>query len=151
MTQTTLYRKRKRKAIEAYFGSALVFIVSYLFAAALVAPLRWSPYVLPIYLLLPFVVCIFWLIAFGINSLVIKVIRGGRLFRKVADRYVQDVIAQVLLLFFAAALSHSVLWNRWIGIVAMALVALNLAARLAFALKDKELRSSPERTTILTD
>jgi hypothetical protein len=121
-------------AVEAYFGSIVAFMVSFLFARQLFAGRCTGWQVITAVILLIFAVSIFWLLVFYINSLVIKILRIGGIFRKMANRHAQDILIEVLVAVFAYELAISVSWTRWIGIFCLLLLGTNLAAALLLVL-----------------
>jgi hypothetical protein len=121
-------------AAEAYFGSMVAFVVSFLFAWKLFAGRCTGWQVIGVGIFLLFAVSIFWLLVFYLNSLVIKILRTGGIFRKMANRHAQDILIQVVVATFAYELSISVSWTRWIGIFCLLLFGANFAAALLLAL-----------------
>jgi hypothetical protein len=124
-------------AVEAYFGSIVALVVSFLFARQLFAGRCTGWQVIGAGIFLLFAVSIFWLLVFYLNSLVIKILRTGGIFRKMANRHAQDILIEVVVATFAYELSISVSWTRWIGIFCLLLLGANLAAALLLAL-DRE-------------
>jgi hypothetical protein len=120
--------------VEAYFGGIVAFMVSFLFAWQLFACrcLVWQAIAVGILLL--FAVSIFWLVVFYFNSLLIKILRTCGIFCNMANRNVQDIFIQVVVVAFAYELSISVSWTRWIGIFCLLLIGVNLVAALFLAL-----------------
>jgi len=127
-------RISERNAVEAYFGSIVAFVVSFLFSWQLFAGRCPGWQAIAVGILLFFAVSIFWLFVFYINSLIIKILRTGGIFRKMADRHAQDILIEIIVAIFAYGLSISVSWTRWIGIFCLLLLGLNLAAALLLAL-----------------
>ena len=121
-------------AVEAYFGSIVAFMVSFLFVWQLFAGRCTGWQVITAVILLVFAVSIFWLLVFYLNSLVIKILRIGGIFRKMANRHAQDILIEVLVAVFAYELAISASWTRWIGIFCLLLLGTNLAAALLLVL-----------------
>jgi hypothetical protein len=121
-------------AVEAYFGTILALVVSFLFARQLFAGryTGWPAIAVGIFLLVT--VSIFWLFIFYFNSLLIKILRTFGIFRKMANRHAQDILTKIVVAVFAYELSISVSWTRWIGIFCLLLLGFNLAAALLLAL-----------------
>ena len=120
--------------LEAYVLGAVVYLLSYLFAANLLLPrLTWwqTAIVLP---LLLFGLWISWLIVLYINSLIAKGCETIGLFPDLPRRHVQSVLMGILTTVFAAQLLTADPWLRVIGALWLAAVALNLAAALMLAL-----------------
>jgi hypothetical protein len=121
-------------AVEAYFGTILALVVSFLFARQLFAGRCTGWQAIAVGILLLVTVSIFWLFVFYFNSLLIKILRTCGIFRKMANRHAQDIFIQVVVAAFAYELSISVSWTRWIGIFCLLLLGTNLAAALLLVL-----------------
>jgi hypothetical protein len=121
-------------AAEAYFGSIVAFLVSFLFAWQLFAGPCTGWQAIAVGILLLFAVSIFWLFVFYINSLLIKILRTCGIFRKMTNRHAQDILIEVVVAAFAYELLISVSWTRWIGIFCLLLLGANLVAALLIAL-----------------
>jgi hypothetical protein len=120
-------------AAEAYFGSIVFFLVSFLFTWQLFAGRCTGWQAIAVGILLLFAVSIFWLLVFYINSLVIKILRTGGIFRKMANRHVQDILIEVVVAVFAYELAISDFsWTRWIGIFCLLLLGANFISALLF-------------------
>jgi hypothetical protein len=117
-------------AAEAYFGSIVVFLVSFLFAWQLFVGRCTGWQAIAVGILLLFAVSIFWLFVVYFNSLLIKILRTGGIIRKMANRYAQDVFIQVVVAALAYELSISVSWTRWLGIFCLLLLGANVVAAL---------------------
>lgn len=123
--------------LEAHLGSFLVFTIPYVLGAYL---FLWEPHgwiAFMGYALLLFAVCAFWLFALYANSLIIKVIRACGVFRETPDRYVQDILVWVLIIIFAGRLAVSDSWLRWVGVVCLAVISLNVAAAVFLTLLNR--------------
>jgi hypothetical protein len=116
--------------LEAYFGSFVVFAISYLLGAQffLRGHSGWSTFA--ICALLLFAVWVFWIFALCIGSLVIKALQTFGLLQKTPVRYLQDVFVWTLIAIFAGrlAVTHSPL--RCAGMACLALIGLNVAAAM---------------------
>jgi hypothetical protein len=117
-------------AAEAYFGSMVAFVVSFLFAWQLFTGRCTGCQAIGVGIFLLFAVSIFWLLVFYFNSLVIKILRTGGIFRKMANRHVQDILIEVVVAVIAYELSISVSWTRWLGIFCLLLLGANVVAAL---------------------
>ena len=118
--------------------SVFVFIVNYLFAVQLLAPLYSSWLFFPALVGLLFGVWIFWLALLYLNWLVAKLCWRCGLFIDLPANRVQSVIFGIVTSIFAAELMASGRWFCWIGMVWIAAVALNLSAALLLALKNDD-------------
>jgi hypothetical protein len=121
-------------AAEAYFGSIMAFLVSFLSAWQLFASRCTGWPAIAVGILLLFAVSLFWLVVFYFNSLLIKILRAGGIIRKMANRHAQDILIEVVVAIFAYELSLSVSWMRWIGMSCLLLLGANFAAALLLAL-----------------
>ena len=120
--------------LEAYVLGAVVYLISYLFAANLLLPkLNWwqNAIVLP---LLLFGIWIGWLIVLYLNSLIAKGCESIGLCTDVPRRRVQSVLMGILTTVFAAQLLTAGPCLRVIGALWILAVVLNLAAALMLAL-----------------
>ncbi len=120
--------------LEAYVLGAVVYLISYLFAANLLLPkLNWwqTAIVLP---LLLFGIWISWLIVLYLNSLIAKGCESIGLCTDVPRRRVQSVLMGILTTVFAAQLLTGGPCLRVIGALWIFAVVLNLAAALMLAL-----------------
>jgi hypothetical protein len=120
--------------LEAYVLGAIVYLISYLFAANLLLPKlnAWqAAMVLP---LLLFGLWISWLIVLYLNSLIAKGCEKVGLCADLPRRRVQSVLMGILTTMFAAQLLTAGPWLRAIGALWIIAVALNLAAALLLAL-----------------
>ena len=115
---------------EAYLGGIVTFLVSFLFAWQLFADRCTGWQAIAVGILLLLAVSILWLLVFYLNSLVIKILRIGGIFRKMANRHAQDILIEVLVAVFAYELAISVSWTRWIGISSLLLLGANFVAAL---------------------
>src|ERR1017187_10290865 len=121
-------------AAEAYLGGIVTFLVSFLFSWQLLAGrcTGWQAIAVGIVLLLA--VSILWLLVFYLDSLVIKILRIGGIFRKMANRHAQDILIQIVVAAFAYELAISVSWMRCIGFFCLLLLGVNFAAALLLVL-----------------
>jgi hypothetical protein len=109
-------------------------MVSFLFAWQLFAGPCPVGQAIALGILLFFAVSIFWLFVFYLNSLVIKILRTGGIFRKMANRHAQDILIEIIVAVLACELSTSASWTRWIGIFCLLLLGTNFVAALFLAL-----------------
>jgi hypothetical protein len=126
--------------IEACTVGNAIFLITYLFAASLLWPkLRAWQVVIVLPLLLP-TIWIAWLIVLYLNSLIVKGCWALRLFTDLARNRVQSVLMGIATTILAAQLMVADSWLRWIGLIWIAAVGLNLGAALILALFHEEPR-----------
>ncbi len=139
-----LRRKRLTRSedngVEAHVMSVVVFLINYLFAVQLLAPPLCSWTFFFGLVVLFFAVWIFWLVVLYLNWLIAKICWRCGLFNDLPATRVQSVLFGIMTSIFAAELIASGRWFRWIGIVWIAAVALNLSAALLLALRNDESR-----------
>lgn len=116
------------RAGEAYLGSVALFVVAYLAAWNLFAGSLSGWRLMVVAIALVFIVWIFWLAVFFLNSLVIKALRAPGLFAGTPVRTLQHVFIAVILAALAARLSIEAHWTRWVGMFFLAALVLNLLA-----------------------
>jgi len=117
-----------------------IFLITYLFAASLLWPkLRTWEVVVVLPLLLP-TIWIAWLIVLHLNSLIVKGCWALGLFTDLPRNRVQSVLMGITTTILAAQLMVVDSWLRWIGLIWIATVGLNLGAALILALFHEEPR-----------
>ena len=120
--------------LEAYVLGAVVYLISYLFAAnLLLRKSTWREAIIVLPLLL-FGLWIGWLIVLYLHSLIAKGCEMIGLCADLPRRRVQSVLMGILTTMFAAQLLTAGPWLRAIGALWIGAVALNLAAALMLAL-----------------
>ena len=134
-------RRAEKNGTEAWVGNIAIYLINYLFFA------QFIPAHLPLWqraLLLVgvvFLVWLFWLLVFYLNSLIIKLLRQLGLFRSIPTRRAQSI----LLGTWATAMAFALLERgSWIGEVAsiwLVAVAMNLAAAAVLAFRHGPSRS----------
>ena len=120
--------------LEAYVVSLAIYFVQYILFAAKLVPLInqcWLIAVLLVVLL--FVVWLFWVLVLSINSLVIKLLHRGGMFRAIPIRRAQSILFGILTTAMAIALLTSGSSMRMIGFGWLAAVMLNLAAAVVLS------------------
>jgi len=124
-------RRTEKSWREANTMGLAVFWISYLFFARLLpgGAAGWiNLLVLPS---LAFATFLFWLMALYLNSLIIKVIRGGGFMSGVSDSRAQVVLVAALTTVFAFCLLRTGSWIRVVGAIWIIGVVLNhIAAAL---------------------
>ncbi len=121
---------------ETCLGSVVVLLIPYFFLVDLAMNHvgRWVAFGTGVALL--FAIWIFWLVVLYLNWVIIQVLHGLGFFRGVTERHLQDILVGLIITFFASELSILNSWVRWIGILWLIILAMNLAATLSLALKD---------------
>jgi len=119
---------------ETCLGSVVVLLIPYFFLVDLVMNHvgRWMAFGTGVALL--FAIWIFWLVVLYLNWVMIQVLHGLGFFRAVTERHLQDILVGLIITFFASELSILNSWVRWIGILWLIILAMNLAATLSLAL-----------------
>jgi hypothetical protein len=119
---------------ETCLGSLVVLLIPYFFLVDLVMNHvgRWMAFGTGVALL--FAIWIFWLVVLYLNWVMIEVLHGLGFFRGVTERHLQDILVGLIITFFASELSILNSWVRWIGILWLIILAMNLAATLSLAL-----------------
>ena len=125
---------------EAYFGSFGILIVSLAFGLQLLGTRFGGWRGILVFVFLVFAIFVFWMLVFFINSIAIKVLRACGCFSKTAGRHVQDIFIGVVLAAFACGLSTFDSWTRWLGILCLLLIGINVLAALLLTLDRRERR-----------
>jgi hypothetical protein len=86
---------------------------------------------------LAFLLCVFWSVFFYLNALLIRAGMLGSLPRLRA----QSLLIGILTSCLAIALVRSGTWTKWVGLVWLSAVALNVAAAALLALQSRDARS----------
>lgn len=118
----------EKNALEAWIGGIIFYLISYLFAAHLVVDETTLWKQIPLLILVAFLIWLFWLLVLYINSVIIKLLRAGGLFRTVPTRHAQSILLGITTTALAYGLVTSDSWMRSVGIIWMVAVAINLAA-----------------------
>ena len=128
-------RRAEKNGAEAWMGNIVIYLVNYLFFAQFIpAHLQlWQRALLLTALL--FLVWLFWLAVFYLNSLIIGMLRLVGVFRTIPTRRAQSI----LLGTWATAMAFDLLERgSWVGEVAaiwLVAVAMNLAAAAVLAFR----------------
>jgi hypothetical protein len=132
--------RSERSWVEAYTVGNAIFLITYLFAASLLWPkLRPWELVIVLPLLLP-TIWIAWLILLYLYSLVVKWCWALGLCTDLSRNRVQSVLMGITTTILAAQLVVADSWLRWIGLIWIVAVGLNLGAALILALFHEEPR-----------
>jgi hypothetical protein len=128
--------RAEKNSAEAWAAGIGVYIVSYLFFAALLpAQFRlWRA--LLVFIALAFGVWLFWLVMLYLNSLVIKLLRFAGLIRQMPDRHGQSILISTTATVMACSLLTSGSWIADIGALWIIGVTMNLAAAAILAFQN---------------
>ena len=132
-------RRAEINALEAWAGSLIFYLISYVFFAAQFIPTglpRWQTALLLV--AVAFFVWLFWLLLLYINSLIIKMLQLCGLFRTIPIRRAQSILLGISMTAMACALLMRGSWMRGVGLFWLLAVAANLACALVLTLSNEE-------------
>ena len=132
-------RRAETNAIEAWAGSLIFYLISYVFFAAQFIPTglpRWLTALLLV--AVTFFVWLFWLLLLYINSLIIKMQQLCGLFRTIPIRRAQSILLGISMTAMACTLLTRGSWMRCVGLFWLLAVAANLTAAFILALSNEE-------------
>ena len=132
-------RRAETNAMEAWAGSLIFYLISYVFFAAQFIPTglpRWQTALLLV--AVAFFVWLFWLLLLYINSLIIKMLQLCGLFRTIPIRRAQSILLGISMTAMACALLTRGSWMRGVGLFWLLAVALNLAAAFVLAWSNED-------------
>lgn len=125
--------RAEKNATEAWAASLAVYAISYLYFADFVSDaLRWWMRAL-IFMALAFLVWLFWLLVFYLNSLLLKLVHSLGLFRSLPMRRGQSVLIATTATAMAIALVQRDSFASEVGAVWLIATALNLVAAMILA------------------
>lgn len=126
-------RRAESNAVEAWLVGLMMYLVHYLFFAHFI-PLHLSPWLAALLLIvLAFWVWLFWLLLLYLNSVIIKLLHLGGLFRTIPTRRAQSILLVIFTTAMACALLKHSPWPHEIGAIWLVAVALNLASAAVLA------------------
>jgi hypothetical protein len=126
-------RRAESNAVEAWLVGLMMYLVHYLFFAHFI-PLHLSPWLTALLLIvLAFWVWLFWLLLLYLNSVIIKLLHLGGLFRTIPTRRAQSILLVIFTTAMACALLKHSPWAHEIGAIWLVAVALNLASAVVLA------------------
>jgi hypothetical protein len=129
-------RRAEMNGVEAWAASSAIFIISYFFFAGLLPDnLAWWLAVLFL-AILPFLICLFWLLALILNSLTLNLLRSAGLFRALPQRRGQGVLIATMATAMALGLLQRNSFGAEIGAIWLTAVAMNLVAALVLAFRN---------------
>ena len=125
--------RAESNAVEAWLVGLMIYLVHYLFFAHFI-PSHLSPWLTALLLVvLAFWVWLFWLLLLYLNSVIIKLLHLGGLFRTISTRRAQSILLGVFTTAMACALLKNSPWVHEIGAIWLVAVALNLASAVVLA------------------
>jgi hypothetical protein len=130
--------RSENNSVEAYLGGIAIFAITYALLVDLLLRQLTGWQALLGCIALAIGVWIFWVIVLYLNSLAIQALRACGLFRKTANRHAQNILVGIVVTLFAGELSRHDSSIRWIGIVWLAFLIMNLAAASLLALISPE-------------
>ena len=132
-------RRAETNALEAWAGSLIFYLISYVFFAAQFIPTG-LPRSLTALLLVAvvFFVWLFCLLLLYINSLIIRMLQLCGLFRTIPIRRAQSILLGIAMTAMACTLLTRGSWMRGVGLFWLLAVAANLAAAFVLALSNEE-------------
>ena len=132
-------RRAETNALEAWAGSLIFYLISYVFSAALFIPTglpRWQTALLLV--AVAFFVWLFWLLLLYINSLIIKMLQLCRLFRTIPIRRAQSILLGISMTAMACTLLTRGSWMRGVALFWLLAVVANLASAFVLAWSNEE-------------
>lgn len=118
---------------EARVAGLAVYLISLLFFAEFIpADLKtWQR--AGVFVALVFFVCLFWLLILYLNSLIIRVLRFGGIFRGISSRRAQSILAGFSTTVMAWSLLQGSSWMGEIAAIWVVAVTMNLVAAIILA------------------
>lgn len=129
--------RAESNAVEAWLAGLMVYLIHYLFFAALLIPSHYNAWLAALLLVaLAFWVWLFWLLLLYLNSVIIRLLHRGGLFRAIPSRRLQSILWVILTTAMAWTLLKSSPALREAGAIWLVAVAMNLAAAVILAFSD---------------
>ncbi|MFL6520634.1 MAG: hypothetical protein ACJ8NS_10480 [Chthoniobacterales bacterium] len=130
--------RAEKNVAEAWVVGGGIYLVSYLYFAGYISGVTswWLCGLLLV--VLAFLVWLFWLLAFYLNSLILKLLRGAGLLRALPVRRCQSVLLMTIGTAMAVALVQRGSFGSEIGAIWLTATAMNLAAAAILALGNGE-------------
>jgi hypothetical protein len=130
--------RAEKNAVEAWVVGGGIYLVSYLYFAGYMSGVTswWLCGLLLV--VLAFLVWLFWLVAFYLNSLILKLLRSAGLLRALPVRRGQSVLLVTVGTAMAVALIQRGSFESEIGAIWLTATAMNLAAAAILALSNGE-------------
>jgi hypothetical protein len=115
-------------SLEAHAGSVIIFTITYFFLVDLVRAQFSGWKILPALVIAVLAVFLFWVVAFYLNSFLIRALHLVGFFCETPNRHLQGVLAGILITLFSIQLLISNSWMRWAGLLWLIFAILNLIA-----------------------
>ena len=126
--------RAESNAVEAWLTGLMVYLIHYLFFAALLIPSHHSAWLTALLLVaLAFWVWLFWLLLLYLNSVIIHVLHLGGFLRAIPTRRLQSILWGIVTTAMAWTLLKSSPAPREVGAIWLVAVAMNLAAAVVLA------------------
>jgi len=130
-------RRTESNGAEAWLVGLTIYLIHFLFFAALLIPSRLKPWETALLLVvIAFWIWLFWLFLLYINSVITKVLQASGFFRAIPTRRVQSILWGLYTTAMACALLQRSPSLREIGAIWLVAVAMNLAAAGILAFSD---------------
>jgi hypothetical protein len=130
-------RRTENNAFEAWLIGFMIYSIHYLFFATLFIPPNLKPWLTALLLVaLAFWIWLFWLLLLYVNSVIIKALHVGGLFRTIPTRRAQSILWGISTTAMAFALLKSSPAPRELGAIWLVAVVMNLASALVLAFSD---------------
>ena len=129
--------RTESNALEAWLVGLMVYLVHYLFFAALWIPPNYSAWLTTLLVVaLAFWIWLFWLLLVYLNSLVIRLLHLGGFFRAIPRRRLQSALWGIVTTAMAWTLLDGSPAFREVGAIWLVAVAMNLAAAIILTFSD---------------
>jgi hypothetical protein len=129
--------RAESNAVEAWLAGLMVYLIHYLFFAALLIPSNHNAWLTALLLVaLAFWVWLFWLLLLYLNSVIIRVLHLGGFFRMIPTRRLQSILWVILTTAMAWTLLKGSPAPREAGAIWLVAVAMNLAAAVVLVFSD---------------
>jgi hypothetical protein len=130
-------RRTESNAFEAWLIGFMIYAIHYLFFATLVIPSNLKPWLTVLLLVaLAFWIWLFWLLLLYVNSVIIKALHVGGVFRAFPTRRAQSILWGISTTAMACALLKSSPALRELGAIWLVAVAMNLVSAMILAFSD---------------
>lgn len=130
-------RRTESNGLEALLIGLTIYSIHYLFFATLFIPSNLEPWLIALLLVaLAFWIWLFWLLLLYVNSVVVKVLHMGGLFRATPTRRAQSILWGISATAMACALLKSSPTLREFAAIWLVAVAMNLASAVVLAFSD---------------
>ena len=126
--------RAESNGFEALLVGLMIYAIHYLFFATLLISSNLKPWLTALLLVaVAFWIWLFWLLVLYVNSVIVKALRAGGLFRAIPTRRVQSILWGVYTTAMAFALLQSSPSRRELGAIWLVAVAMNLASAVVLA------------------